>query len=343
MVFDLPPGPGNPRNTEGDTIPLSDGRLLLAWSRFEGPEDHAQADVRGIESADWGLNWSQPRLLVSSDEAKQNVMSVSLLREASSGDVLLFYVRKNSLADLEVRVRRSTDEGETWSAPRPVSTKPGYNVMNNARVVQLQSGRILAPVAFTSDCGASHHQFSFCYLSDDGGTTWRRGTGTAALPRSAVGCQEPGLIELGEGKRLLMYIRTDLGHVYATQSADEGDTWSEPRPIHTLPAPAAPATMAALPDGSIIAAYNHHPDGAQAGWTGRTPLALARSVDRGHTWVRLDDIESSPDFCYGYTSLRIYGRRVVLTYYVWPRTAPTSFAQTTLRVRVLPVERFTGE
>jgi hypothetical protein len=32
----LPPGPGNPRNSEGDFLPLRDGRLLFAYSKFSG-------------------------------------------------------------------------------------------------------------------------------------------------------------------------------------------------------------------------------------------------------------------------------------------------------------------
>ena len=32
----LPPGPGNPRNTEGDFVRLKDGRILFIYSSDEG-------------------------------------------------------------------------------------------------------------------------------------------------------------------------------------------------------------------------------------------------------------------------------------------------------------------
>jgi len=340
MTYDISPKPGNPRNSEGDTALLAGARLMLAWTRFSGPEDHARADIPAIFSENGGATWSEPRVLVSPDEAGQNVMSVSLLHERSTGELLLFYLRKNSSSDLQVRLRRSRDQGATWSASTLVSTRGGYNVMNNARVVQLASGRLLAPVAWVADLATSHHQSAFCYCSDDAGASWRAGRGQALLPESRVGCQEPGLVELAGGQGVLMIIRTDQGYVYAARSRDQGETWSAPAPLMDLPAPASPATIARLPDDSLLIVYNHVPDGAHAAWKDRTPLAAARSVDGGYTWRRLDDIEPSADYAYAYTSLRLYGEQLVLTYYVWPRSTARGFDQTTLRFRTLPLSRF---
>lgn len=337
MIYDIRPDAGFPRHSEGDSIRLADGRLLVAWTRFQGREDHARAAICGIATPDWGVTWSAPTVLIPPDEARLNVMSVSLLREATSGELLVFYLRKDSTADCQVMVRRCAEgDGLLLGEPVRISSAPGYHVMNNARVVQLADGRLLAPVALTADYAVSRHQIAFCYISEDGGRSWRPGKRAVDLPQSAVGCQEPGLAPLSHD--LLMYLRTDLGHVYASRSRDLGKMWTNPRPIMELPAPAAPATMARLPDGGLVAVYNHRPDGAEAGWADRTPLALARSDDEGRTWRRLEDIESDPEHCYAYTSLRLYEQRAVLTYYVWPRKAPAHFDQTTLRIRILPLD-----
>jgi hypothetical protein len=102
--------------------------------------------------------------------------------------------------------------------------------------------------------------------------------------------------------------------------------------------------MARLPLGgdqfAMIAIYNHRPDGVTARWADRTPLALARSDDQGSRWRRLADIESDPQYCYGYTSIRVEGDMVWLSYYVWPRQAEASFLNTGLRLRALPLSRF---
>ena len=97
--------------------------------------------------------------------------------------------------------------------------------------------------------------------------------------------------------------------------------------------------MARLPNGGLVALYNHREDGATAGWSDRTPLALARSDDEGRTWRRLADIEASPEYCYGYASVRMHAGAAILTYYVWPRRGQPSFEHTTLRIRAVPLDR----
>ena len=45
-LLTIEPGPGNPRNSEGDIIELKDGRLCLIYTRFTGGGgDHAAADL----------------------------------------------------------------------------------------------------------------------------------------------------------------------------------------------------------------------------------------------------------------------------------------------------------
>jgi len=210
--------------------------------------------------------------------------------------------------------------------------------MNNARVVQTSSGRLIAPAAVSPRSGGPEPSRAVCYLSDDAGATWRPGARAVGFVEGDP-VQEPGVVQPRPGGRLFMILRTLRGHVYGAWSGDEGETWSPPEALVDLPAPAAPASVARLPGGALIAAYNHRSDGATAGWADRTALALARSEDEGRTWRRLEGLEPDPGFCYGYTSLRPYGYQVVLTYYVWPRRGQRHFQDTTLRVRVLPAER----
>ena len=82
-------------------------------------------------------------------------MSVSLLR-LRDGRIAMFYIKKYAspagenypfLDDLLMRT--SDDEGKTWSEATHVSppAEPGYRVLNNDRVIQLESGRLVVPVA----------------------------------------------------------------------------------------------------------------------------------------------------------------------------------------------------
>ncbi|MEA1952605.1 MAG: sialidase family protein [Planctomycetota bacterium] len=109
----LPPGPGNPRNSEGDFIKLADGRILFVYTHFTGGgSDHATAHLAGRFSSDGGKTWTDKDTLVLANEGGFNIMSVSLLR-LQDGRIALFYARKNSHTDCRPIMRISTDEAKT--------------------------------------------------------------------------------------------------------------------------------------------------------------------------------------------------------------------------------------
>ena len=191
-----------------------------------------------------------------------NVMSVSFLR-ASSGEILFFYLLKNSVSDCRVYLRRSTDEGATWSEGIQVSTMPGYNILNNARPIQLSGGRILVPVALSPDIEASGICRAFCYISDDEAATWRRGASDVGFTDTSA--YEPGLVELQDGV-VLMIIRTTLGRIYHAYSRDAGETWDGPQESPLI-SPNSPASIARMPSsGDLLIIWNNNPRAAQAGW-----------------------------------------------------------------------------
>lgn len=306
-----PATPQYPRNSEGDIALLRDGRLLLVWSRFYGGgADDAAAEIAARVSEDGGLTWGAP-FVVQHNDGAFNVMSASLVR-GGNRDLLLFFLRKNADDDLKAVVRRSPDEGETWSAETVVTREPGYHVMNNARVVRLRSGRLLAPVASSLDCSGREHYRSVCYLSGDDGFTWRRGAGEVDLERR--GAMEPGLVELKDG-RVLMIIRTQLSAIHRSYSSDGGDTWSAPEPSGVA-APEAPSTIARIPStGDLLLVWNNNAD-MSAGHSGRrTPLSTAVSRNEGLTWEHVRNLETDPNHTYAYTSVTFFDETVILSYY----------------------------
>ncbi len=114
----LPPGPGNPRNSEGAFVTLADGRLMLVYTHFTGGGgDDSAAHLAARFSSDHGKTWTRDDVVVVPNEGRWNVMSVSLLRLAD-GRIALFYLRKEPANDCRPILRFSSDEGATWSAPR---------------------------------------------------------------------------------------------------------------------------------------------------------------------------------------------------------------------------------
>ncbi len=303
----------SPRNSEGDLVVLDDGTLLAAWSEFYGgARDDSAGRIRACRSVDGGRSWSEPWTMVK-NSGQQNVMSASFLK-LDSGELLLFYLEKNSRSDLDIMVRRSEDRGETWGDAVRVTEDEGYWVMNNARVIQLPGGRIVCPASMTEQVWVKGHRFRMvCFYSDDQGRTWRRSAGGATAPKR--GAMEPGLIGKQDGG-VLAYLRTQTGKQWFTVSQDDADTWTPAKPW-TLASPEAPATLATLPEtGHWLAVCNPNVD-LEAGHLGkRTPLVARVSADEGQTWSQPKALEDDPDQTYAYTSIDVAGDRILLTYYV---------------------------
>ena len=313
----------NERNTEASVVALEDGRLLMAYSRFYGGGgDHDWCDISGRTSEDGGRTWSSPSVLVR-NLGDMNVMSATLLR-LQSGKLLLGYLRKNSTSDCRMYVRLSADEGAAWSDEVLATAAQVYHVVNNDRVIQLASGRLLVPAA---DHDAwKRGALAVCYYSDDEARTWQRAPGEVKL--SGVGCQEPGLVEVKDG-RVLMIIRTSLGAVYKAVSSDAGMTWSTP--VSTgLRSPAAPSTVKRLPTGDLLMVWNNSPTAR------RVPLTTAVSTDEGDTWTHVRDLEPTGG-SFAYTSVTFVDTTAVMTY--WTAGA----GGLALKVRRVPVQWFYGE
>jgi photosystem II stability/assembly factor-like uncharacterized protein len=310
----LPPGPGNPRNSEGAFITLNDGRLLFIYTHFTGGgADHAAAHLAARSSRDGGKTWTDRDEVILENEAKLNVMSVSLLRLAN-GDIGLFYLRKNAADDCRLYLRRSSDEGKSFGEPILCIPEAGYYVVNNDRVIQLASGRLVAPASFRQAAGrpAAHPGTAICYLSDDDGRTWRKSKTELPSPeRSRSGLQEPALVELKDGK-LMMLCRTDQGSQYRSYSADGGDTWSQAKPSE-LKSPLSPASIKRIPKtGDLLLVWNDHSRIDDSLKGKRTPLSAAISRDEGTTWGATKTLDDNPDGWYCYTAIAFVGDRVLL-------------------------------
>ena len=351
IVLELSPTTQNPRNSEGAFLPLKDGRILFAYTRFTGGSgDDAAAEIAALYSTDKGITWSlKPETLVRND-AQANVMSVSLLR-LRDGRIVLFYLKKNNLADCRPYLKISWDEAKTWGEPQLALPAPGYFVVNNDRVVQLKSGRLVIPAAFHRLKGPNpgdmknfdSRAIALYYLSDDTGRLWRESKTWWSLPvASQTGLQEPGIIELKDG-RIFSWARTDQGCQYGMYSQDGGETWSAPKPT-PFKSPTSPLSMKRIPSkGHLLAIWNDHsgrynlPEAGRDSWS-RTPLASAISRDEGKTWGNFKLIESDPNSGYCYTAIEFLDNFVLLAYCAGD--ASTKGVLNRLRVRRIKLDWF---
>ena len=343
LMLDIPPGPGNPRNSEGAFLELKDGRILFIYSRFEDSPhpvsrpgaDHAKARLAARFSGDGGETWSKDTIITTPEEDKaMNVMDVSLLR-MQNGDIGMFYNLRRSWLDLRLQLRRSSDEGLTWGQPVQCIPVAGYWVVLNDRIVRLSSGRLVVPanlhrqrIDFTPaepDAWGSKkvdsRGIAFFFLSDDDGRTWREapGFGTISVPYTNTGLQETGVVELHNGV-LWAFCRTDLSRQYEFFSSDGGETWSQPGPSR-FTSPASPMSIKRIPNTDrFLAIWNPAPnyETRPIKPTGgdRTPLVGATGPGPGGEWTPAYVIEGQDgvDAGYHYTAIHFTKDAVLLAY-----------------------------
>jgi predicted neuraminidase len=313
-VLKLLPGENNPRNSEGDFINLKDGRILFVYSHYTGSsaDDHASAFLAGRYSSDGGETWTQEDMTIVEQEGLMNVMSVSLLR-LQSGEIALFYLRKNSDSDCIPMLRISNDETFTWNDPvKCITDRDGYFVLNNSRVVQLKDGRLIMPVSLHKSPGDSTFANIgriWNYYSDDNGRNWKASQ-EVANPGSVV-TQEPGVVELSDGE-IMMYLRTMSGVQYFSYSKDKGETWSPVEPGN-IKSPCSPASITRMPSkGKLLLVWNDNGKDQK-----RTPFNIAYSEDEGKSWINRQIIEDDPEGSYCYPAIHYTGNEILISYFDW--------------------------
>lgn len=301
-VLFLDTSENNPRNGEGTFIRLKNGDIMYAFTEYYGEswKDHATARISACISKDEGETWSEKRTLLEKDESEQNIMSTNLIR-LNNGDLGMLYLRKQFDSDggclcMPV-IRRSQNDGESWSGFTYCTSKLGYYCPFNGSAVKLKSGRILFPVAYTMDrydalksgiavkrpeCGT----YVEILYSDDDGDTW------AVLPHKFCspfgdirGFTEPGLYEHENGD-LWIWFRTAYGHQYQSVSKDGGNTWSPVKPNFFFTSPDSPMQVERAGEytAAVFNPIPYYPGNTrreQWGSPRRTPLALAVSKADG--------------------------------------------------------------
>ncbi len=326
ISLQLFPQEGNPRNSEGDFIQLKDGRLLFIYTHFTGGTgDHASAYLAGRYSRDGGKTWTGEDAIILPNEGGMNIMSVSLLR-LNTGEVALFYLRKNSNSDCIPFMRISTDEAATWSEAIRCMDAEGYHVVNNDRFIQLDNGRIIYPTALHLRVESKMEARGqiMCYYSDDSGRTWIKSQ-QIANPENIV-LQEPGIITLKDGS-IMLFCRTDAGVQYFSFSEDQGETWS-PIEAGNIKSPLSPASIERIPStGDLLLVWNNNYKPERDGRK-RTPFNLAISRDEGLSWQKIKTIESNPAGWYCYTAIEFTDKHVLLGHCAGDRRTNNGLATT---------------
>jgi sialidase-1 len=295
------------RSIMGDIEVLKDGRLLLVYTRM----DPADGSIASRYSVDKGRTWGDESILVPppKPKAKDYYCHPTLIRLANS-DILLSYIYSAGAQYPSQPLyghnyyRRSTDDAKTWGDQLILTPYPGYNLMHNDKLVQLKSGRIVAPITYqVKDTGNDHLGYAaYTWYSDDNGYSWRRSKNDINM--MPIEADEPHVVELKDG-RVMMLMRNYSHRVGRGYSTDGGESWSKGELVKELPLPpyeASPLNVKRIPStGDLLLLRCTGGPAAQP--KRRTPFVSVISKDDGKTWVNERVILGDPQDDYGYPCL----------------------------------------
>jgi hypothetical protein len=289
--------------------PGVNGRWITVWDSTEdlGNQIGTDRDILMMVSDDAGQSWSGLRALSPSAGSDQgDDYGVSLATDGA-GHWMAVWMCDDSLSntigtDLDTVFSVSTNDGQDWTAPVPLSSLAGVD-----------SGDDLDPVVATDGAGRwlvtwvskDPHGNTLLddadlvyVISDDLGTNW-----TAPEPLNSNATSDgagahdlqPDLVTDGQGNWLAAWhsdgslgntIGTDLDILY-TRSSDNGTTWTAPQAVSSFAASDTGDEMNASIDtdgqGNWIISWDSSDPlfGASAG---DTDLVFAHSTDAGATW-----------------------------------------------------------
>jgi BNR repeat-like domain len=198
--------------------------------------------------------------------------------------------------DAGIASRFSDDDGHTWSEPRRIRPRndPGFQGMWCINMTETHTGTwLLAPHAGAYGPGAQANRYRllstslYVLRSEDQGQTWtllpgKRPGGWQWKPAHRMDEGRP--LTLGGG-RVVLFARTEEGHLWQLRSTDDGKTWSEPSPT-PLVHPDAPPMIEKLSDGKTIVALHHNRStGGGFNRDDRSEVWLSLSHDNGVTWT----------------------------------------------------------
>jgi len=145
---------------------------------------------------------------------------------------------------------------------------------------------------------------SYLLRSSDEGLTWTYAGTIATPPVGQEGFAEPVLVQLQTGARagrLICQMRVGREHaIYQTESDDEGKTWTTPRALkwtysrfgREREIVGVDPDLIEMSNGTLVMGYGHKPDFKDDG------NFLAFSVDQGATWTAETRLSSAVTLAY---------------------------------------------
>jgi predicted neuraminidase len=266
-------------------VELKDGRIRAFWfsgSREGAPDVEIHSSVYDTASGRWGAEQTVIDRVSTERSLLRYVAKLGnpVAARAADGTLQLFYVTVSlgGWAGSSITVISSTDEGETWSAPRRLVTSPFLNISTLVKGTPFlyADGTLGLPV---------YHEFISKF-----GELLRLDKAGAVIDKQRLvpggwGALQPVVLAQNDHDARVLMRHAGRGprRVVSVVTQDAGAHWSVPQ-ITVLPNPDSALSAVVLPDGRMLAALNDIEQGREA-------LSLVLSVDGGATWEKIFQLE----------------------------------------------------
>ena len=230
-------------------------------------------------SKDHGVTWSKPETVLRFDD-RACLLSEVIVHEQEIRIMSVSHL--GFFEDWRNFVLTSRDNSHTWNEPVFFTPMPRRTFLRNLYIstwgewfLPFQTYDTVPDAAVSPLRDGSNKQArNGVLISIDEGNTWIKSTDIGPT----AGWAENNVVELSDG-RLVMLIRADgAGCLMRSESADRGRTWS-PLGRTDIPNPGTKFRLHRLATGRIVLIHNPNPNCGI-----RNPLALWASDDDMKTW-----------------------------------------------------------
>ncbi|MEP6676737.1 MAG: sialidase family protein [Ferruginibacter sp.] len=293
--------------SHASTIAETPKGLIAAW--FGGTKE-GNKDVCIWTSHYINKKWTAP--LMAADGILSDTLRYAcynpVLYQEKNGDLLLFYKIGPNVAGWKGYMKRSKDNGYTWSEREALPD--GY--LGPIKNKPIMIGNELWCPSSTEKTGWKVH----FEITKDFGKTWRK---TDSLnDGKIISAIQPSIL-IYKNKQLQILCRSKNKTINESWSHDNGKTWTAVK-ASTLPNNNSGTDAVTLKDGRQLLVYNHvkPADSLPNGKGARTPLNVAISKD-GKQWYASLVLEDSPIGQYSYPSVIQTKDGMVHIVYTWRR------------------------
>ncbi|WP_090655898.1 sialidase family protein [Parafilimonas terrae] len=300
FIYDTAPYP----SCHASTIAETPAGLVAAW--FGGTAER-NPDVCIYVSRMVNNKWQTPVQVadgIVNDSLRYPCWN-PVLYQMPGGELLLFYKIGPSPSAWKGWLKRSADNGLTWSAAEALPEGFLGPIKNKPVMV---GNKLICPSSTEGNGWRVHLE-----VTADAGKTW-----SMIKLDSSIEAIQPSLLTYKDG-RMQVVCRTKNRCVASSWSNDNGKTWSA-LTCTELPNNNSGTDAVTLNNGLQLLVYNHvlPPADAKNGKGARTPLNIALSKD-GKQWYASVVLEDSPISQYSYPSVIQSKDGMIHIVYTWRR------------------------